>query len=277
MRFLEVFNHLPNVCFDIWHLWFNCFNLTFFIILHGNIIFNILSESSSACFFFIIGHFSKLLVSFDFHLDVFILIFDGINLRVKSVNVVVKSVVLVVSLDESGNDFISGGDTGLLFNLVESIFDNAYISNVNIHKVLLLFIFADMFGESHFHDLDWVREFSGWACVLLSIIGSMRFGDTEFSFIFLSKFILHQLNSLFEISFFSLVLSFNGQDRVVSLLRNSLSLESSLIQFSSFIVGNLDIFVVSSVNSILIILFFSHDINLMSECSIFSLEIIEVF
>jgi len=100
-------------------------------------------------------------VSLDFHLDVFILVFDGINLRVKSVNVVVKSVVLVVGLDESGDDFISGGDTGLLFNLVESIFDNAYVSNVNIHKILLLLIFADMFGESHFHDLDWVREFSG--------------------------------------------------------------------------------------------------------------------
>lgn len=216
-------------------------------------------------------------MSLDFHLDVFVLVFDGIDFRIQSVNVVVKSVVLVIGFNESGNNFISGGDTGLLFNLVESILDNANVSNVNIHKIFLLLVFANMFGESHFHDFDWIREFSRGAGVLLSIIGSVRFGDTEFSFIFFSKFILHQLNSLFEISFFSLVLSFNSQDRVVSLLRNSLALESSLIQFSSFIIGNLDIFTVSSVNSILIILFFSHDVNLMSECSIFSLEVIEVF
>jgi len=277
MRFFEIFNHLPNVGFDVRHLSFNLLDLSFFIVLHWNIILDILPESVSALLLLDISHFSEFFVSLDFHLDVFVCVLDGIDFRVQSVDVVVKSVVLVIGFNESCNNFISGGDTGLLFNLVESILDNAYVSNVNIHKIFLLLVFGDVFGESHFHDFDWVREFSGGAGVLLSIIGSVRFGDTEFSFIFFSKFILHQLNSLFEISFFSLVLSFNSQDRVVSLFRNSLALESSLIQFSSFIISNLDIFTVSSVNSILIILFFSHDVNLMSECSIFSLEVIEVF
>ena len=263
--------------FDVRHLSFNLLNLSFFIISIWNIIFNILTKSVSALFLLDISHFSEFFVSLDFHLNVFVLVLNGIDFRVQGVNVVVESVILVIGLNESGNNFISGGNTGLLFDLVEGVLDNAYVSNVNIHKIFLLLVFADMLGESHFHDFDWVREFSGGAGVFLSIIGSVRFGDTEFGFIFFSEFILHQLDSLFEIGFFSLVLSFNSQDRVVSLLRYSLTLESSLIQFSSFIIGNLDIFTVSSVNSILIILLFSHNINLMSECSIFSLEIIEVF
>ena len=95
-------------------------------------------------------------MSLDFHLDVFVCVLDGIDFRVQSVDVVVKSVVLVIGFNESCNNFISGGDTGLLFNLVESILDNAYVSNVNIHKIFLLLVFGDVFGESHFHDFDWV-------------------------------------------------------------------------------------------------------------------------
>jgi hypothetical protein len=70
------------------------------------------------------------------------------------------------------------------------------------------------------------------------------------------------------------MLSFQSQDLIVSLFRNSLSLISSSVKILGFIVSFVDFLVVSVVDSDLVSHLFSHNINLLSEGSVFSLQFV---
>lgn len=146
----------------------------------------------------------------DFEQHGLVLFLNCIDFRVQRINIVRKSVVLIFSFNECSNNFISRCNTCLLFNLSERIFNNTYVSNVNIHQVFLFFIFSYMFSKSNFQNLNWVRKFNSCTFIFLRVLISVYFCSTKLSFVFFSELILHEFNSFFKISFFSFMLSFDS-------------------------------------------------------------------
>ena len=76
-------------------------------------------------------------MSFDLRLNVLVLLLNDVNVAVQVVNIVDEGVVLFLRLAESRYDFFNGADTGLLFYLFESVFDNLHVTDVHVHEVLL--------------------------------------------------------------------------------------------------------------------------------------------
>ena len=131
-------------------------------------------------------------MSLDFRFNIFILLFNHINFRIEHVDVVVKRVILFFSFNKGCNDFLSGWNSSLLFDLRKSVFDNIYISNIHIHQIFLFFIIASPFLESKFQESDWIRELSGWySCGILQCSSeSSCFWFLQISVISLFKFVL---------------------------------------------------------------------------------------
>jgi hypothetical protein len=48
-------------------------------------------------------------------------------------NIVVQTVILLLSFDESGYNLIVVGNSGGLFNLIESVFNNFNVSQILFH------------------------------------------------------------------------------------------------------------------------------------------------
>ena len=72
------------------------------------------------------------------------------------------------------------------------------------------------------------------------------------------------------------MLSFQCENFVICFLRYSLALVGSGIEFLSLLISYLNILSISMVNSDLVLHLLSHDINLLSESLVFSLELIEM-
>ena len=80
-----------------------------------------------------------------------------------------------------------------------------------------------------------------------------------------------------ESELFVFVFSFQSEDLIVGLFGNSLALIGGSVEPLCFLVGGLDVFAVTGVNTILISHFLSHDIDLLSEHLILSLQIVVIF
>jgi hypothetical protein len=89
---------------------------------------------------FFVVHLSEFFMPFDFGFNALILFFNHIDFRVKLIHIVVEGVVLFLSLDEGGDNLFEVTDTSLLFDLLEGILDDVNITDVHVHKVLLLFV-----------------------------------------------------------------------------------------------------------------------------------------
>ena len=72
--------------------------------------------------------------------NLLVLLFNHVDFRVDLIHVVIKGIILLVSLDEGGNNFLDGSNTSLLLDLVESIFNDVHISNIHVHQILLFLV-----------------------------------------------------------------------------------------------------------------------------------------
>lgn len=180
---------------------------------------------------------------------------------------------MLLSLDESGDNFFEVTDTCLLFDLLEGILDDVNITDVHVHKVLFLFVVIGPFLESQLEEFDWVRELTNGSCLGISGSNSnFGLGFLHFGIILDLKLLLKVLDLSLEIEFLSLMLGFQSEDLVIGLLGNSLSLIGGLIKLLCSLVGNLDVFTISVVNSDLVSHLLSHDINLVSQGFVLSLK-----
>jgi hypothetical protein len=68
---------------------------------------------------------------------------------------------LLLSLDEGGNDFLSGGDTSLSLDLGEGILNDVDVSYIHIHQVFLFLILSGCLGQTHSQDFNWVGKALG--------------------------------------------------------------------------------------------------------------------
>ena len=103
----EGLDHLLNVVLDGTELGLDVLDLVLFFSHLGGSLLDLLLESHSNDLFVLGADFGKFLVSLDFELNVVVLLLDVVNLRVQQVDVVVEGVVLLLSLDEGGDDFLS--------------------------------------------------------------------------------------------------------------------------------------------------------------------------
>ena len=105
---LEVIAHGLNVLLDGDHLLLDVLDLVIFL-LHLRIhLVDVGGELLSNDLLLFLRHGTELLMSLDLSLNSLVLLLDHINLRIEHVNIVVETVVLLLSLDEGGNDLLSG-------------------------------------------------------------------------------------------------------------------------------------------------------------------------
>jgi len=214
-------------------------------------------------------------VSFYLRLNVFVLLLDHIDFRVESIHVVVKGIVLFFSLNESSYDFFSRGNTSLLNDLWECILNDVNISNIHVHEVFFLLVVCGPFLQLELKQLNWVWELANLNSLVSNCGHALSLGLVHFSIISLLELVLEILDLSLETVFLGFVLGFERKDLVVGLFRNSLALEGSCVKFLSLLVSDLEFMVVDSIDSVLVLLLLSHDVNFRSEPLVFSLQIIE--
>jgi len=147
-------------------------------------------------------------MSLNFLKNLLIVLLIHINLGINLIVVVIERIILLVSLDEGGDDFLYGTNTGLSLNLSESIFNNVHISNIHVHQILLFLIVSGPFLKSQLQKGGWVRKLTGSSSggISSTCSSNLGFGLLEFGIIFFSKFLLEILNAILEFVFLLFIL-----------------------------------------------------------------------
>jgi len=165
----------------------------------------------------------------------------------------------------------------LLFDLSEGVLDDVDVTDVHVHQVLLLFVVVGPFLESQLQQSGWVQELTSGSRSGVNDGGSSDFGLSllHLRVISLLELVLEILDLSLEVELLSLVLSFQSQDLIVGLLGDSLALVSGSVQVLGFVVGLVDLLVVTVVNSHLVLHFLSHHVDLLSKSSVLGLNSVE--
>jgi len=165
-------------------------------------------------------------MSLNFLKNLLILLFNHINLGINLIDVVIERVILLVSLDKGGDDFLNGTNTGSSLNLSESIFNDVYISNIHVHQIFLFLIVSGPFCKSQLQKSGWVRKLTSSSSRGISgtCSSNLGFGLLEFGVIFFSKFLLEILNAILEFVFLLFILCLQGKNLIVKLFRVFLTL-----------------------------------------------------
>lgn len=153
-------------------------------------------------------------------------------------NIVVQTVILLLSFDESGYNLIVVGNSGGLFNLIECVFNNFNVSQILFHKLSLFFISFSNSLESHLKNNNWIREFMaliGISWVWFNTL-VLKFNDLIFFF----KSNLKSDNLTFESIFFFLMLGLQSNDLIICFLGNFANCLIILILDFSFFLCFLD-------------------------------------
>lgn len=140
MGILELINHTPDMGLDFKHLFLDVLNLAFF---SSDLVFHISHLFGKVLFdlsFVLVVHLEKLLMTLDLGFDVFVLFFNHIDFTVKHIDIIEERNVLLLSFDESGDNFLDRADSSRLFNLLKCILDDLYVSDIHIHEVLFLLV-----------------------------------------------------------------------------------------------------------------------------------------
>ena len=140
MRFLEVFNHVPYVVLYCHQLSLDVLYLIVLLFCQGITLLDLLGQFISNILFFFFGELSQLFMTLNLLFNLLVLLFNHVDFRVDLIHVVIKGIILLVSLDEGGNNFLDGSNTSLLLDLVESIFNDVHISNIHVHQILLFLV-----------------------------------------------------------------------------------------------------------------------------------------
>ena len=103
-------------------------------------------------------HGAQLLVSLDLCLDVVVLVTNYIDFGGQHTHIVHERAVLLLSLYESRNDFLSGADASSLLDLIKGVDEDLYVPCVHVNQVLLLLVVLDPPVESELEQLGGIRK-----------------------------------------------------------------------------------------------------------------------
>jgi len=221
-RFIKLVDHRPDVVPNADHL---VFNVTDLVLLGGNAvlaIINFLLEILLGLLFLLRGHGIHFSMSLELILDVAVLLLYHINFGVQNVHVVEERNVLFLSLDEGGDDFVDGGNTSGLLDLLEGVLNDFHVTSVHIHQVLLFLIVVDDFIETNFEQDCRVGEVcDGVGAFFASYVFCARFFCLVL--VLLLQALLKIEDAVLEVKFVHIVLSFQCKDLVLGLLRESIA------------------------------------------------------
>lgn len=154
-------------------------------------------------------------------LNILVRFLELIGLSVEHIHIVLKTVVLLLSLDKGGNDLLDVRDTSSLLDLIEGILDDFDISQVLVHELSLLLVGLDDLIQSPLSNYDRVGEASSLVCV--SILSSLLIEVLVIEFnhlILLFKLELQLLDDVLEFFLFFLMLRLESNDLIIGLLCN---------------------------------------------------------
>ena len=216
-RVVELADHGPDIVSDSNHLVLNVVDLA---LLGSNLSLALIDFTLevSLGFFLLLGsHGVDLGVSLELFLNVAVLLLNEIDLTVENVDIVEEGDVLLLSLDECGDDFVDGGDTSGLLDLLEGILNDLDVSGVHIHEVLLFFVVVDDLIETDLEKDGWVSEVSDsvLALGLIKVLGA-RF--LSLVLILLLQLLLEVEDTVLEVELVHIVLGLEGKDLVLGLL-----------------------------------------------------------
>lgn len=184
----------------------------------------------------------------DLLLDFLVALLQLVVLRVEHVHVVEQAVVLLLCLDESGDDFFDVGDTSRLLDLIESVFDDFDVPEVLLHQLSLLFVRLSDLVEPSLKDYDGIRKFGSLGrltllgVLLLTFLGVVV---NQFTVFLVVETHLQLLDVGLEQILVLLMLGLERNDLIVGLLRNLGNGLVVLILLLRVLLKDLDLLVVS--------------------------------
>jgi hypothetical protein len=213
-------------------------------------------------------------VVLDLITDLLILLINHIDVRVKRVHVVEERVVLLLSLDEGGNDLLNRADTSSLLNLVEGVLDHLDVTGVHIHERALFSVLGLPSLETGLHKSYRVGELLSAGAVLY--FDTFGLGLLEFAVVTLLKLLLQVEDFVLKSELVDIVLSLQGQNLIVGVLAEALAVVSEAIDFLDFVDVFTNFFVVDFINAPLVAELLSPGVNLLAERLILRLELVKL-
>lgn len=214
---VEVVDHAPDEVTDADHLALDVTNLVFFRGDGGLAVINLLLKVALGLLLLFEAHGVDLSVSLELVSNALVLLVDHVDFRVEHVNVVEKRDVLLLSLDEGGDDLINGGDSCGLLDLLEGILDDLDVSGVHVHQVLLLLVVVDDLVETDLEKNGGVGEVSdsGLALLVTHVLGARLL---SLVLILLLQALLQVKDAVLEVKLVHVVLGFESEDLVLGFL-----------------------------------------------------------
>lgn len=152
--------------------------------------------------------------------------------------------------------------------------NNLDIASVHVHEGSLLTVVRLPTRKSWLKQGNWISELSCVICVLIDV-GSLILCLIELRIITLSKFLLQIENLVLESKLIDLVLCLQGQNLIIGILAEALAIVGLLIEFLDLVntLGNFA--VVSLVNAVLVFQLLAPRVDILSEVTVLSLQIIQ--
>lgn len=272
-RVIELRDHAPDIVTDADHLVLNIADLALLSFDLVSALINFILEVALGFFLLLAGHGVNLGVALKLSLNVAVLLLDHVDFTVKNIHVVEKRNVLLFSLDECGNDFVDGSDTGGLLDLFEGILDNLDVTDVHVHQVLLLLVVVDNLIKTDLEEDSGVGEISHSVSAFLAAhVLSARL--LSLILILLLQFLLKVEDTVLEVELVHIVLSLKGKDLVLGLLRESGASLSEVVELLDALDDATNLLVEAIVDLVLNSLLLTGSINLLLKRLVATLKVV---
>jgi hypothetical protein len=274
VRLVEERHHILHKVGDVHHLLLNVFNLGLLLRDLRLHVVGLLVELLTDLLLVRGRHGAQLLVALDFLLDLLVLLLDHVNFAVEHIDVVEERDVLLLGLDEGRHDFLRRGDSSGFLDLLEGVLDDLDIADVHVHQVVLLFVVGLPLLKTAFQEGRWVGEFGapGGNFVLCGqVLGASA---VEVVVIALLQLLLQVHDAVLEGELVNLVLGFESQDLVVSLLRAARAGLGQVVQLLNGFDSVADLTIITSVDAVLDELLLAHDIDLFAGVLVGRLDVV---
>jgi len=187
-------------------------------------------------------------MSLDFRVNILVLLLNNIDVWAQVVNVVDKRAVLLLRLAESRHNLIVAGNSSLLLDLVETIFNDSHIPHVHVHQSFFLLIVDEPFIKPLLKNFNgiwkWCHFLSCWSYCPSNVL--LR--GALFVFVTLLQFFLQLHNLHLKDQFVVFVLSLQRENLVISLFKMTLAHHDLLIDFLAVFNCAFDLTVVTAVD-----------------------------
>ena len=131
---------------------------------------------------------------------------------------------------KSCNDFLNTADAGSFFDLRKCMLNYLNVTSVHVHQGTFFFIVCLPSTKTGFHKSNRISKFGGISCVNF-FVNSFSFRIIKLSLIPFLKFFLKIKNFMFKCEFVNLMLCFKGENLIICVLTEALSVVCLLIQF----------------------------------------------